>query len=226
MGLYKKSDLHSDTRQNIKMEGLYVYGGKTQSGEAVSTLKILRVGQKPLQWITPDTMGKPPMARYQHTMNYCSRINCLVVYGGRNDRVAETKEGGRLGGFMVLWLENLNWVDVSTAGSKPTHRFSHCSIMFGSQLLVFGGVDYYTYLKADIEVVEVDQNAAHKLAREYEQGRFNKVAEMQQFQDLYGQMDYEDPKYNSKKDETPKSGFRSFLPIQTRSSYSTRMNQT
>jgi hypothetical protein len=40
--------------QQIKEEGIYVFGGRLSNGEATNKLRILKLGQKPLKWIIPE----------------------------------------------------------------------------------------------------------------------------------------------------------------------------
>lgn len=54
----------------ILQEGLYYFGGKNSKGEILGELKILRTDCKPMQWITPETKGLQPKARYSHSMDY------------------------------------------------------------------------------------------------------------------------------------------------------------
>ena len=149
--LYKSKQLNDPPLPHIKEEGLYVFGGKDECGAVLNTLRILKVGQKPLKWIVPETIGQPPAPRIQHTMSHYEGLNCIIIYGGRNDHT------GFLGDIAVLYLENLSWMGVSIQGNPSTLRFSHGAAVVGTKLCVFGGLNFQGYVSSDVEVLELDQ---------------------------------------------------------------------
>jgi hypothetical protein len=68
----------------ITVPGIYLYGGKRNLFKPPpSALYVLKTGQKRLSWIKLEVKGreKPP-PRYRHTMEYSSRLNSLVIFGG------------------------------------------------------------------------------------------------------------------------------------------------
>ncbi len=73
--------------KRIKEEGIYLFGGRLKNGKASNKLYVLKIGSKPLKWISPETAGTPPIARYSHSMNYYHELNILIIYGGRNDNL-------------------------------------------------------------------------------------------------------------------------------------------
>lgn len=79
----------------IHIEGIYYFGGRDENGQSVNTIKVLKIGKKPLKWVTPKTNGRGPIGRYGHSLHYYPGLNCLVVFGGRNDVVKyeEVKSG-------------------------------------------------------------------------------------------------------------------------------------
>ena len=70
--------------QNLKMEGMFMYGGQTSNGEASSDLWVLRSLKKGLNWVRGDKIceGKGPGPRFDHAM--CRLRENLVILGGRN----------------------------------------------------------------------------------------------------------------------------------------------
>lgn len=158
--LYKSKPLVDPGAPIIKEEGLYIFGGKDEFGAVLNTLRILKLGQKPLKWIVPETVGQPPAPRYQHTMNYYEALNCIIIYGGRNDRAKF------LGDISVLYLENLTWMTAVVYGNAIQPRFSHCAAVIGSKLCVFGGMNFRSYLGSDVEIIELDQGTAIERYRE------------------------------------------------------------
>ncbi|CAD8181227.1 unnamed protein product [Paramecium octaurelia] len=146
----------------VNCEGIYIYGGRVQNGEASNDLRVIQFGFKPIRIIKLKTKGQAPIARYSHSMNYYHQFNSLVVYGGRND----SKEGNILNDLFVLQLQQLNWVMVQQIGSLKHGKCSHCSISIDSKILIFGGYTQNVYANADIQLIELDQNRVTKMAKE------------------------------------------------------------
>ena len=161
--LFKNPEQPNAANPLIKEEGIYVFGGKTEDGVAVNTLKVLKVFGKRLKWVTLQTTGQAPLPRFQHTMDYFAKMNCLIIYGGRNDHVPN----GCLKDFGILWLEHLCWMQVSCLGQEIKGRFSHCAGIYDWQLCILGGMNYNTYLNPDIESIELDQSVVNRLQKEY-----------------------------------------------------------
>ena len=75
--------------------------------------------------IKPDVGGKPPCARYGHSMIFNDIQNIVVIYGGRNDY-----ENCFFGDVHILKLNILCWVTVKTQGVPKVPRASHCACNF------------------------------------------------------------------------------------------------
>ena len=69
--------------QDLKMEGIFLFGGQMANGEASKDLWILRPLKSGLSWRNGSSLcdGKGPDARFDHCM-YRLRDN-LVILGGR-----------------------------------------------------------------------------------------------------------------------------------------------
>lgn len=83
------ADMKYKQTSKVKHEGVYFFGGKKEDGFSSNQLHILRVGIKPLQWFQPETKGQTPLPRYGHAMHYIESMNCILIYGGRNDTLLE-----------------------------------------------------------------------------------------------------------------------------------------
>lgn len=208
--LHKIPELVNPNPPTIKEEGIYVFGGKSETGEILNTLKILKVGDKPAKWIVPETTGKPPLPRMQHTMDYYRKLNCLVVFGGRN----EQQKFSCLNDFGVLWLETMTWMQVSCWGDEIISRYSHCAGIFGTKLYIFGGINYGSYVGSELELIELDQTNAMRMQRER-----NEESAQNQSQVLASRGGFVNarplPKIN-RKDSFDLQGFISFLPKPTK----------
>ena len=100
--------------RNVKVskEGLYIFGGKSNSGTAENQVRVVRIGQKPIIVEEVQTKGKLPVARESHLMQYYIELNSLIIYGGKNDDLQERV----LDDIWLLNVGNLNWTQVSYFG--------------------------------------------------------------------------------------------------------------
>ncbi len=93
---------------------MYVFGGR--SGEAaINTLAILKFGCRPLRWVIPVCIGRPPTARMQHTLDYFAPRDLLIVAGGKSDKRSEKRHRPFVTHFeqvYVLRLSDMQWLAV------------------------------------------------------------------------------------------------------------------
>lgn len=168
------SDMKYRQFSRIKHEGIYFFGGKRPDGFSSNNLHILRVGQKPLSWFQPEIKGSYPPPRYGHSMNYFEAMNCLVICGGRNDTLMEKHSDFRenfLNDLWLLHLENFNWIRVQSIGDVPSPRYCFSSAIYGSRLVIFGGLNSQTYNNSDLFICELDPT----LSRQYEAEKNRKI---------------------------------------------------
>lgn len=121
---------------------------------------MLKIGKKPCEWIVPEVSGKPPLARYGHTMNYYPQKAMLIIFGGRNDE--NSNNGGQeyLNDVWILDLENMRWTmwdNKDSMGSIPVARYSHSSAVLGTSIIVFGGLSEENYCKGDVYVLDMER---------------------------------------------------------------------
>ena len=94
----------------LKEKGIYVFGGKSkEEGGLSNQLWILITGKKPMEWVQPETKGKPPSPRYFHSMNYYEKGNFLIIHGGRNDNMSDSCA---LNDTYIFDLENFEWANI------------------------------------------------------------------------------------------------------------------
>ncbi|CAD8167232.1 unnamed protein product [Paramecium octaurelia] len=146
----------------VNQEGIYIFGGKTQNGEATNDLRVIQFGFKPIRIVKLKTKGQVPIARYSHSLNYFYHLNALILYGGRND----SKEENILNDLYVLQLMQMNWVLVQQIGGLKNGKFNHCSVSIDSKILIFGGYTKNVYANADIQLIELDQYKVSKMIKE------------------------------------------------------------
>jgi len=149
----------------IKEKGLFIFGGKSKEEGGISNqLWILIMGKKPLEWIKPETKGKPPAPRYFHSMNYYERGNYLIIHGGRNDNVSDSSA---LNDTYLLNLENFEWIGVTLYSNlnnfNVLSRCGHQSVVFVDKLIILGGMNNNNYLGSSLLIVNLDFSYSHEL---------------------------------------------------------------
>ena len=156
--IYSFPENDSMKKKTTKEKGLYIFGGKTKEDGGLSNqLWILIMGRRPLEWIKPETKGKPPIPRYFHTMNYFERGNYLIVHGGRNDSLSDNSA---LNDTFLLNLENFEWIEATlfsdVDGFKVLNRCGHQSIIFYDKLIILGGMNNNTFLGSNLFIINLD----------------------------------------------------------------------
>ena len=143
----------------IKEKGLYVFGGKSKDEcKPNNVLRVLRVGKKPLEWVTLETKGEGPSPRYMCSLNFYEEGNYVVVYGGRND--LEDKSSA-FNDMYVFELYRLEWLRVAFCDKiKALHRYNHGAAVSGKHLIVFGGLNGERFLGSGLFVVNLDPEEA------------------------------------------------------------------
>jgi hypothetical protein len=159
--IYKFPEVSSNKRVfcRIKEKGLYVFGGKSKDDHKPNnTLRVLRIGKKPLEWITLDTKGEAPSPRYMCSLNFFEEGNYLIVHGGRND--LETKSSA-FNDMFICELYRLEWLRVVFNNNiKAVNRYNHGAAISGKHLIIFGGMNGNNFLGSGLFVVNLDPDNA------------------------------------------------------------------
>ena len=95
-------------------------------------------------------------------MIYSEKINILVVYGGKNDQM----HNGVFNDIYTLDLGKLSWINVVNVGTDGLKRFSHVCGIFGTKMLVFGGLNATAYTSPQVHVLELDQPTVNRLEKD------------------------------------------------------------
>ena len=132
----------------IKYEGIYIFGGINEYGEACNQLFILVFGNNPLTVVKANVDGKAPPERYSCSMNYYSDLNIIVVYGGRNI--------GAFNDIFILDVIHLNWIEADLFGGENRPRAEHVGVIDGNKLFIFGGCSENGFLSAKIFGINLD----------------------------------------------------------------------
>ena len=148
----------------IKEKGIYIFGGKSKEEGGISNqLWILVTGKKPLEWIQPNTKGKPPCPRYFHSMSFYERGNFLIIHGGRNDSLSDNIA---LNDTFLFDLENFDWLRVELYSGmkefKVLNRCGHQSMIYLDKLIIVGGMNNNNYLGSSLMIVNMDFSYMNK----------------------------------------------------------------
>jgi Galactose oxidase, central domain len=119
----------------MREKGWYLFGGINSDDSTISNdLWILRLGRKPLEWIRPNTRGKPPQPRYSHSLNYYEEGNFLILHGGRNDL---TSQSFALNDTHIFDLSKMEWQEIKLFSDGENfsvfNRCGHSGIVFSKQ---------------------------------------------------------------------------------------------
>ena len=155
--IYSFPEFDTVKKKNIKKKGLFVFGGKSNEDRLSNQLWILLMGKKPLEWIKVDTKGKPPIARYFHTMNFYERGNYVIIHGGRNDIFSDKSA---LNDTFLLNLENFEWLEVklysNVSDFNVVNRCGHQSVIYSDKLIILGGMNNNNYLGSSLLIINLD----------------------------------------------------------------------
>ena len=141
----------------ISYMGFYLFGGQSEDNQDLNDLWVLRYTQY-WEWRQVITQGVIPSPRHAHTASYL--LSLLVIIGGRNDL-----HGGALGDISILRLESLHWETILITGMQVEPRWGHVTQVVGSKILLLGGMNYRSFMPADLIVIETDPNQASELVR-------------------------------------------------------------
>ena len=157
--IYSYPNLEPGKLNNLmKEKGIYLFGGKSkEEGGLSNQLWILITGKKPMEWVQPETKGKPPSPRYFHSMNYYEKGNFLIIHGGRNDNMSDSCA---LNDTFIFDLENFEWANIilysQLSGFKVLNRCGHQSAIFSNKLIILGGMNNNNYLGSSLLIVNLD----------------------------------------------------------------------
>jgi len=115
----KKKKTVSNLDHIIKIQGIYVFGGKKENGSASNTLKVLKIDTKKYMWVQPTTKGIPPLARYKHTMNFFAPSRILIIYGGTDAKRNVNYFAAYYTHIGVLDVTTMEWISVKIKGEIP-----------------------------------------------------------------------------------------------------------
>ena len=161
--LFNQNGSDSKSNFDIKIEGLYIFGGLDENYKETNNLYILHCFRNPLVLFEPKIDGMPPSPRQMATMNFNRILNYITIYGGKNINKV-------FGDLFILDIMNLNWINVRLFGASIKEGITgHCAGIVKDKLYIFGGCDEDNkYINAKILCIELDLFRNKKLAKIYE----------------------------------------------------------
>lgn len=97
-------------------------------------LWLLKIGKNPVEWIKIENLkGKPPLPRYQHSMNYYENKEIIIIHGGRNDHF--NSESFSMNTTFIIDLCRWQWIEVRIFNNyyesfKIFERCSHGAVIW------------------------------------------------------------------------------------------------
>ena len=177
--IYSFPEFDTVKKKNIKKKGLFVFGGKSNEDGLSNQLWILLMGKKPLEWIKVDTKGKPPIARYFHTMNFYERGNYVIIHGGRNDIFSDKSA---LNDTFLLNLENFEWLEVklysNISNFNVANRCGHQSIIYSDKLIILGGMNNNNYLGSSLLIINLDFSYSNNLFKDNVESKLMELSDI------------------------------------------------
>ncbi len=149
--VYNEASLYNQSK--ILAEGIYIFGGINENFVCSNDLLIIKRG-KPLQLYKGISKGIPPSPRCQCSMNFFEKLNVIIIYGGKNDKI---KEGpSYFNDMFFLDVQTLSWINIEFNDDIYPPRASHCSCLFDNELIIFGGKNENFFLKSDLLICNLD----------------------------------------------------------------------
>ena len=154
--IYKQpEDLPNNRVKNVKIEGVYMFGGVNDKKKMCNELWIIKTFKKPCVIMKPKINGRPPLPRINCKMIYLTEMNMVIIHGGCGEGQNVFND------ITVLNAENLNWIHPSLEDSNNfvdeknglNDRTEHEMITLNRRVYILGGRNIENYLKMDFEVV-------------------------------------------------------------------------
>lgn len=162
--IYKFPDLSKSPMNNIKYEGVYVFGGIDTDGVCNNQLRLLKCGKKPLEWLKINSEGLAPCPRFSASMSFHEDLEVLIIHGGRDDKSKEFV-------FMDTYLFDLfhfTWTKLNVFDYTPKRRSEHSAVISQNKLIIFGGMSIETFIGSELYLIELDYFDNKKSKADYD----------------------------------------------------------
>ena len=161
-------DFSEIKNSKIKINGIYIFGGKNKDEGLSDELYILILGKSYFEWKKIKTIGKKPLPRCFHSMNYYQKENFIIIHGGRNDIKSESFA---LNDTFILTLNKMMWIEIKLYNEKSNFniisRCGHCSCIYDDKLIIFGGMNSNNYIGSSLFVINLNFEYSPKTQNSY-----------------------------------------------------------
>lgn len=151
------SNLEKNFNTEIKLEGLYIYGGRYEPGLVSDVLYVVQTGQKPWKIVEPETLGRKPAGRWGHAMVYNREENFILIYGGRNNAMFPFVGKTVMDDVWILRLNYMVWCQVDFFNNSIEARYLFASGVYESRLYIVGGMNDDSYIGGKIITLEMNE---------------------------------------------------------------------
>lgn len=141
------SNYREDPRLNFDSAGVWMFGGKNKKGLSTNDLWHVRLSERNCKFTLIKPKGKAPKERFSHKMISLPHKNYIVIIGGRNDEIYESKGHNCFDDINILDYNKLVWINVKPRGESYVPRYSFCATMTGYSIFVVGGISDGTLLE-------------------------------------------------------------------------------
>jgi N-acetylneuraminic acid mutarotase len=168
--LHSRSDFSVMSPPRLKAEfvlpgsGFYLFGGLNADDVPTNDMYVLTMENGSLSWSEIRYSGPAPIARYDHCAAYVQ--GNIIICGGRNDTLFKKTGNSCMNDVHVFKVETLSWQEVNVYGSVPEGRWGHCCAVYGTKMLMLGGINLRCYQPSNIFVLETDQSYVSELVRQ------------------------------------------------------------
>lgn len=142
----------------IRQEGIYMFGGKDEFGNVHSQLYHFNTNMRPWKMTEPEVLGKKPTGRYGHCMVYMKEKNYILIYGGRNNDLYESKGKTVVDDIFLLRLNYMVWCEVDCYMHQVEGRYLFSSAPCDSKIFIIGGMNDESYIGGKAITLETDEN--------------------------------------------------------------------
>ena len=146
--------LNSTKFLNVKIPGVYLFGGVKEDGSISDELCVLDLSGTNPQWIRPQVTGPTPQSRVHHTMIFISNLSVLLIFGGKSS--PQSGEEVFLNDVCLLRVDILHWNSVKVFGDVPCPRAGHVMEAIGSRIYIFGGISKAGYCSSAFYALELN----------------------------------------------------------------------
>jgi hypothetical protein len=146
--------LNSTKYLNVRVAGVYIFGGVKEDGSVSDELNILDLSGNNPQWVSPEISGMRPKARVHHSMIFIQNMSVLLVFGGKSSPCAG--EEVFLNDVSLLRVDTLHWNSVKVFGDVPCPRAGHAMEAIGNRVYIFGGISKTGYCSSAFYALELN----------------------------------------------------------------------